>query len=128
MRFQLITAFAVSIAALAATQPAFAAPVEYVRVCTDEGAGYYYVPGTDTCVNPLATDEGVAISLALPNATIEAGKQFGAGVNIGTFNGETAIGLSGAFAPADGITLNGGVGFGLSHDTVAGRAGINVSW
>ena len=27
-----------------------AAPVEYVRVCDYTGAGYFYVPGTDTCL------------------------------------------------------------------------------
>ena len=27
-----------------------AAPVEYVRVCTAHGAGYFYIPGTDTCL------------------------------------------------------------------------------
>ena len=27
-----------------------AAPVEYVRVCSTHGAGYFYIPGTDTCL------------------------------------------------------------------------------
>jgi hypothetical protein len=27
-----------------------AAPVEYVRVCTTYGTGYFYIPGTDTCL------------------------------------------------------------------------------
>ena len=27
-----------------------AAPVEYVRVCDFTGAGYFYIPGTDTCL------------------------------------------------------------------------------
>jgi hypothetical protein len=27
-----------------------AAPVEYVRVCTTYGTGYFYLPGTDTCL------------------------------------------------------------------------------
>jgi hypothetical protein len=27
-----------------------AAPVEYVRVCTTYGVGYFYIPGTDTCM------------------------------------------------------------------------------
>src|SRR3954464_1296280 len=26
------------------------APVEYVRVCTAYGAGFFYIPGTDTCL------------------------------------------------------------------------------
>src|SRR5919202_2680306 len=27
-----------------------AAPVEYVRICTAYGAGFFYIPGTDTCL------------------------------------------------------------------------------
>ena len=27
-----------------------AAPVEYVRVCDAYGAGFFFIPGTDTCL------------------------------------------------------------------------------
>jgi hypothetical protein len=27
-----------------------AAPVEYVRICDAYGAGFFYIPGTDTCL------------------------------------------------------------------------------
>jgi hypothetical protein len=30
---------------------ASAAPVQYVKVCDQYGAQYYYSPGTDTCIN-----------------------------------------------------------------------------
>src|SRR5499425_3128734 len=33
----------------AADLPVKAKPVEYVKVCSTYGAGFYYVPGTDTC-------------------------------------------------------------------------------
>jgi Porin subfamily len=36
--------------AQAADMPVKAAPVEYVRICTLYGAGFYYLPGTDICV------------------------------------------------------------------------------
>src|SRR5215471_14445931 len=36
--------------AQAADLPVKAAPVEYVRVCTAYGAGFFYIPGTDTCL------------------------------------------------------------------------------
>lgn len=47
-----------SAAALAAAGGAYAAdlpvkkalPIEYVRVCTAYGAGFFYIPGTDTCI------------------------------------------------------------------------------
>ncbi len=47
-RFHLAAA-AASCAMLAA--PAHAAPVEYVKICSLYGAGFFYIPGTDTCVN-----------------------------------------------------------------------------
>src|ERR1700688_596948 len=36
--------------AQAADLPVKAKPVEYVRVCSVYGAGFWYVPGTDTCL------------------------------------------------------------------------------
>src|SRR6185312_6971586 len=34
----------------AADLPVKAKPVEYVKVCSAYGAGFFYVPGTDTCI------------------------------------------------------------------------------
>ena len=34
----------------AADLPVKAAPVEYVRICSLYGAGFFYLPGTDTCI------------------------------------------------------------------------------
>src|SRR5690348_13049936 len=36
--------------ARAADLPVKARPVEYVKVCSLYGAGFYYMPGTDTCI------------------------------------------------------------------------------
>lgn len=36
--------------AQAADLPVKAKPVEYVKICSAYGAGYYYIPGTDTCL------------------------------------------------------------------------------
>src|SRR3954454_17966543 len=36
--------------AQAADLPVKAKPVEYVKVCSLSGAGFYYVPGTDICL------------------------------------------------------------------------------
>ncbi|CAM5771625.1 porin [Bosea minatitlanensis] len=44
-------AFAVATSAGAADLPSRkSAPVEYVRVCTAYGAGFFYIPGTDSCL------------------------------------------------------------------------------
>ncbi|GJD34071.1 porin [Methylobacterium aerolatum] len=54
LRLILLCTSAVMIAgepALAADLPVKkAAPVEYVRVCTTYGAGFFYIPGSDTCL------------------------------------------------------------------------------
>lgn len=43
--------FAVISGAQAADLPVTkAAPVEYVRVCSTHGAGFFYIPGSDTCI------------------------------------------------------------------------------
>lgn len=39
-----------------AQSPANAAPVEYVKICSLYGAGYYYIPGTDICLNDTTND------------------------------------------------------------------------
>src|SRR6516162_6756625 len=36
--------------AQAADLPVKAAPVQYVKICTMYGAGFYYIPGTDMCL------------------------------------------------------------------------------
>ncbi|WP_018701303.1 porin [Amorphus coralli] len=38
-------------AASAADLPVAPEPIDYVRVCDAYGAGFYYIPGTDTCLN-----------------------------------------------------------------------------
>ena len=46
-----VTVFAAVGAAHAADLPVKkAVPIEYVRVCTAYGAGFFYIPGTDTCL------------------------------------------------------------------------------
>src|ERR1700747_2293014 len=37
--------------AQAADLPVKASPVEYVKICSLYGAGFFYIPGTDTCIN-----------------------------------------------------------------------------
>ena len=36
--------------AQAADLPVKAKPIEYVKVCSLYGAGFWYIPGTDTCM------------------------------------------------------------------------------
>ena len=40
----------VTAGAQAADMPVKAAPVQYVKICSLYGDGFYYIPGTDTCL------------------------------------------------------------------------------
>jgi hypothetical protein len=155
------SSIAFMLAAVVATAglPVQAAPVEYVRVCSAFGTGYFYIPGTDTCVNVNTGEtrrntvdgvvtgvtqqqqqildnaeqikrntEGVAMGFALPKATVDPGKSFGAAFNIGAFDGAVAVGVGGAFRAGEGVTFNGALGYGLGEGTLGGNAGVNVSW
>ena len=45
--------------AVAADLPAYkSAPVEYVRICDAYGAGFFYIPGTDTCLRVSGSMRG----------------------------------------------------------------------
>src|SRR3954462_10707862 len=50
----LLLGSAAGVAAVAAAQaadlPVKAKPVDYVKICTLYGDGFYYIPGTDTCI------------------------------------------------------------------------------
>jgi len=131
--------------------PVNAASVEYTKICTLYGAGFFYIPGTDRCANPdtgvvkyqtadgtvVTTTEtqaqvnqalaGVAISLAMKPATVTQGHKYAVSGNVGSFGGNLAVALSGAFAPNDNVTVNGGVGIATTGD-VAAQGGVNFSW
>jgi hypothetical protein len=63
--------------AQAADLPVKAKPVEYVKICSLYGAGYYYMPGTDIC---LKLGGYVRYQLNVnPGASISAGPQHGTG-------------------------------------------------
>lgn len=127
-----ILSAALAASALIALAPAqtMAAPVDYVRVCDAEGVGYAYIPGTEECVDmrDLENDEGVALSIALPHATVDEGKSFGLSVGVGTYGGDNAVGIGGAFKAGDGLTFNGAVGIGAQGGKLGGNLSTNFSW
>ena len=45
-----VTGFIAVSGAQAADLPLKAKPVQYVKICTLYGDGYYYIPGSDTCI------------------------------------------------------------------------------
>jgi Porin subfamily len=43
-------ALTLALGAQAADMPVKAKPVQYVEICSLYGDGFYYIPGTDTCL------------------------------------------------------------------------------
>ena len=118
------------------TLPAWAAPVDYVRVCDAYGADYFYMPGTDICMNAntgttkQATAggtyngesemaarfndafEGVAVSAAMPQAYIPPGHRFAIAGNWAQFTGSS--GSAGFSYGAYGAPSAGALGIGAA--------------
>jgi len=137
-----------------AANPALADPVavEYTRVCTIAGQGYFYVPGTDVCLNPMTGKtyqkteegvvvgsspmlmsidralEGVAIDAALPTAIIEPGKTFAIAGDLATFDAYNAGGFAAAVKLNENLQLNAAVGVGFTGHAGVARIGANFSW
>ena len=74
-----VAGFAASAGAQAADLPVKAKPVEYVKVCSLYGAGFFYLPGTETCLKI----GGYAF------LEVDAGP--GGGTNTQRMNGNTAL-------------------------------------
>ena len=79
--------------------------------------------------------EGIAIALALDAPNLQSGQSFALRMGYGNFDGSSALGVAaaglldkGSFADRSTVTLDGGVGFGTSDGTVAGKAGLTFGW
>ena len=46
----------------------------------------------------------------------------------GTFQGEHAVSLVGTVRLTDNVLISGGFGYGLTRDTMGGRAGVMLVW
>ena len=57
LRLTALAAFTVAAAVMVRPSTAHA-QVEYVRICEGYGAGFYFIPGTDVCLN-VATGDAV---------------------------------------------------------------------
>jgi hypothetical protein len=54
---------AAAVAAASAVGGAADAAVEYVKICSTYGAGWFYIPGTDTCINTSTGETRVQTEL-----------------------------------------------------------------
>jgi hypothetical protein len=109
--------------------PSYAQPVEYVRVCSLYGAGFFYMPGTDTCLQTnqvvenqfaiarlntrAATGNAMAASLVAP--WLPTGTNFAVSNHWAGFDGQHALGMSGLMRISGNFIFSGGIAFGLDR-------------
>ncbi len=129
-------AAAAGIAALSAT-PGQAAPVEYVKVCSLYGAAFFYIPGTDTCVNAnqilqnqfniargqTRSSTGVAMSASLVAPWLPTGTNYAISSHWAGFDGQHAFGTSGLVRISGNLVFSAGVAAGLDQ----GRLLTNIT-
>jgi hypothetical protein len=128
--------------AFAATQ-AIAAPVEYVKVCSLYGPGYFYIPGTADCVSANQINEtqaalskftstaytGIAVSTAIVTPYVPPNANFAFSAHWGGFEGANAVGFGGLMrAGNSNFFLSAGVGTGINNGATAERAGFMMAW
>lgn len=113
------------------------AAVEYVRICSTYGAGFFYIPGTDTCVNAnqivanqmaIAREmtraaTGSAMATALVNPWLPKGTNYAISTHWAVFDGQHAVGVAGLVRLYGNLALSAGVAVGLDQ----GRLATNIT-
>lgn len=116
---------------LAIPTPGHAA-VEYVRVCDLYGAGFFYIPGTDTCVNAAQTLQsqfdlarqmtraatGTAMATSLVNPFLPDGTNYAVSTHWAVFDGQHAAGAVGMIRIQGNLTLTMGIALGLDRGSL----------
>jgi hypothetical protein len=135
-----------------AVTPGYAQPVQYVRVCSLYGAGFFYIPGTDTCVNARQIVDsqfaiarantraatGTAMAASLVSPFLPNGTNFAVSTHWAGFDGQHAIGFSGLMRLSGNLVFSAGFAAGLDRgslstfnertQTAFGTSTPNESW
>ena len=115
-------------AGLAAT-PSQAQPVQYLRVCDIYGAGFFYMPGTDTCLqsNQVVDNQfaiarastraatGTAMAASLVNPFLPDGTNFAISAHWAGYDGQHAVGFSGLMRLRGNLSFSAGIAVGLDR-------------
>jgi Legionella pneumophila major outer membrane protein precursor/Porin subfamily len=150
---RVIASILFAVTALLATIPAAKAqPLEYLRICRDYPTHYFYIPGTETCVNAstgttfVETEfglykgrtalreqidralEAIAMTAAMPTARIENGHNFALAGDWGYFEGYNALGLSLAVRLEKGFQLALSGAYGLEEGQIGTSLSLNYSF
>jgi hypothetical protein len=126
-----ILAAAVTVFAATSATPGHA-QVEYVRICTLYGAGYFYIPGTDTCTsarqivdnqfaiaraNTLSAT-GTAMAASLVTPYLPTGTNFAISNHWAGFDGQNAVGFSGLMRHSGHFVFSAGFAAGLDRGSL----------
>ncbi len=123
-----VAGFAAIAGAQAADLPiAKAAPVEYVRVCSTYGAGFFYIPGTETCLRVGGRVRADYLyGEPLDRSDDAIGFRARARVNLDTRTA-TAYGTLRAFVGLE-LTRSSGSPFGLAEGSLASASGVRQAF
>ena len=100
-----------------------------MKVCSLYGAGFFYIPGTDTCVNArqIVDDQfaiareltraatGTAMATSLVNPFLPDGTNYAISTHWAVFDGQHAVGFAGLMRLQGNLALTAGVAVGLDH-------------
>jgi hypothetical protein len=105
------------------------AQVQYVKICSLYGAGFFYIPGTDTCTSAqqivanqfgiaranteAATGTAMAASLVAP--WLPTGTNYAVSTHWAGFDGQNAVGFSGLMRLSGNFILSAGFAAGLDN-------------
>jgi Porin subfamily len=130
-RVSVLAAAIVVLAGIIAT-PSRAQPVDFVKICSLYGAGFFYIPGTDTCTqaqqivdNQFAiakaqtlASTGTAMAASLVAPYLPTGTNFAVSTHWAMFNGENAAGFSGLMRLSGNLVFSAGFAVGLDRGSL----------
>lgn len=108
------------------------AAVDYEKICSLYGAGFFYIPGTDTCTSAYQivqnqfdiarqitrASTGTAMAAALVNPWLPNGTNYAISAHWAVFDGQHAAGIAGLIRLQGNLTLSLGVALGLDRGSL----------
>jgi hypothetical protein len=130
-----IVASVIAAFSLMATTPSRAAP-QYVKVCSLYGAGFFYLPGTDTCgnTNQIVADQfaiarantlsstGTAMAASLVNPFLPDRTNYAISAHWAVFDGQHAVGFAGLIRLRGTLAFSAGLAVGLDRGSLLSLA------
>ena len=120
---------AAAIAVFAATTATPSNAVEYVKLCSLFGAGFFYIPGTETCTSAyqIVTNQfgiarantraatGTAMAASLVAPWLPTGTNYAISNHWAAFDGQNAFGYSGLMRLSGNFVFSAGFAAGLDR-------------